>query len=416
VGTRGDVEPHLALSLELAARGHDVTLAAPVDFESQSQALGVDFHPVNVSFRALCGTSDGSALLGSDNRPLDMIRQFRRVVIPIAEQIITDIGQACAGAELVCYTILGLPAYYFANEMGIPSIATGLQPMGRTRAFASPLYPFGHRLPAGLNLLTHLLTEQAFWQLCRPLFRAKWGAVPFWGHFNHLYRQGGPILLGYSPALVPRPGDYPAWMHVTGEWRLPTDDTWTPPSALAAFLAGGPPPVCVNFGSMNTRRIDGIIPAILRAIAETGRRSIVLTGWWDREVEPDLVTDDVYVTESVPHSWLFPRVAAVIHHGGAGTVAAAVRAAVPSVVVPFFFDQRFWGETLYRRGVGPTPISGRNFSASTLKRALAEIDRSTGFRRRLEELSRVVNDEDGLAEAAGIIEEAIEWTPVLERR
>jgi sterol 3beta-glucosyltransferase len=406
VGTRGDVEPHMALATRLTARGHRVTLAAPTDFQRRSQALGLTFHPINVGLRDLYHTQAGAALLASANRPLEFIRQLKRIAIPIAEQVIVDIREACRGADAVYYSLLGLPAYYVAKELGIPSVATSMQPMGRTRSFPSPLYSSKLRLPGSLNRLTHLIVEQGFWQLCRPLMKDRFRSVRFWGPFNELYRNQSPMLLAYSPSVVQRPEDYGPAMHVTGFWRLPLDIGWKPPASLAAFLSAGPPPICVGFGSMNSGRIDGMMATVLGAVAEARRRAIVLTGWWDHTVGTDLLGDDVYVTEAVPHSWLFPRVATVVHHGGAGTTAAALSAGVPSIVAPFFFDQWFWGRCLYAQGLGPEPISRRSLSTSSVRKTLEEVEHSVGFRRRLATVSRQLLGEDGVGTAIDAIEEA----------
>ena len=412
VGTRGDVEPHMALAVRLAARGHRVTLAAPLDFAEQSRARGLNFHPIDVSFRDLFGSSAGAALLASGNKSFGFLRQLQRVAVPIAEQVVSDLRVACRGADAVCYSPLAVPACYIAREMGIPAIPTSLQPLGRTRFTPSPLYSLRLRLPGRLNMLTHLVMEQLFWQLCRPLIRPYFrAALPGWGHFNELYRSGRPMLFAYSPSLVPPPADFGPSMHVTGFWRLPAESGWTPPTALADFLSAGPPPICIGFGSMNTGRVAAMLRTALRAITDSGRRAIVLTGWWEDSVGPELRSDEVHVTDAVPHEWLFPKVAAVVHHGGAGTTASALRAGVPSVVLPFFFDQWFWGQCLHRQMLGPEPISARQLSAGSLQRALEAVTAlgpSTWIRQRLERLSRRLRSEDGVGNAVDVIEEA--WT------
>lgn len=408
VGTRGDFEPHLALALGLAQRGHRVTLAAPVDFEPRVRAHGVSFYPIRVSFRRIYTTDAGAALLGCDDKPLRFLRALRRVVHPIAEQVIADIRQACRGADAVYYSLLALPACYVAREMGIPSIATSLQPMGRSRLAPSPLYSFRVPLPGGLNLLTHLVMEQLFWQLVRPLIQPRMQtALPVWGHFSQLYRSRSPVLLGYSPSVVPRPSDYAPSLHVTGFWTPPREEGWQPPSSLVQFLSAGPPPVCIGFGSMNTARIDRMMPTLLRAIAETGNRAILLTGWWEPRMAAEALNHGLYVAESVPHAWLFPQVAAVVHHGGAGTVAAALRAGVPSIVAPFFFDQWFWGHRLHRQGLGPPPLSARTPSLDALKRTLqGVVGCSNGVHGRLAALSRQLRAEDGVGNAIAASEAA----------
>jgi len=406
VGTRGDVEPHMALSAGLAARGHRVKLVAPVDFQERARALGFAFHPIRVAFHDLYGTHAGAALLASDGRMFHFIRHLRRVVTEVAHQVIADIREACRGSEGICYSLLGLPAHYVARDAGVPAVATSLQPLGRTRSFPSPLYRPGHWMPGSANLATHVVAEQAFWQLCRPLLKAALRtALPRWGHFDALYRGPTPTLFAFSPSVVPRPDDYRPWMHVTGFWSLPLNG-WQPPGPLQDFLESGPPPVCVGFGSMNSARMDAVIPGVLKGIAGAGHRAILLKGWWDNRIDLGALGDDVYVADAVPHAWLFPRVAAAIHHGGAGTVAAALKAGVPSVVAPFFFDQWFWGRTLHRLKLGPEPIPFRRLSPRRVQDALEQAGRSTAMRESLRTLSSRLAVEDGVGAAVAVLEEA----------
>jgi len=155
---------------------------------------------------------------------------------------------------------------------------------------------------------------------------------------------------------------------------------------------------------MNSPRIGRAMSVILRAIGEVGKRAVVLTGWWDGGG----VTGGpgVHVAEAVPHSWLLPRVSAVIHHGGAGTVAAALRAGVPSIVAPFFFDQWFWAQWLHRRGLGPEPLSLRGVATATVTRALAAADDAASDSQGLQLLSRKLEQEDGVGRAIAAIEAA----------
>jgi len=408
VGTRGDVEPHMALGARLMGQGHQVKLAAPIDFAQQSLALGFDFHPISVSFRALYRTTEGAALLACGNRSLQFIKELKRVASPVAGQVISDINDACRGADAVCYSLLGLPAYYFAKDLGIPSVATSLQPMGRTRSLPSPLFSADLPLPGSLNRMTYFIVEQVFWQFFRPLMKP-WlkATIPFWGHFNDIYRSNSPMLFAYSPALVPKPRDFNPRMHVTGFWTLPLDSAWKPPASLADFLSSGPPPVCIGFGSMNSGRVEEIVDTARQAISGTGKRALLLTGWWEHRLGTKWPGDNVYVIDAVPHIWLFPKVAAVVHHGGAGTIAAALRAGVPSVVVPFFFDQWFWGQWLYRQRLGPAPIPFASLSVRSLKKALEEVENGVVFGQNLQILSRQLREEDGVQNAVTVLSDVL---------
>jgi len=240
VGTRGDVEPHAALCAGLQRAGYDACLCAPDDFSCSVASKGIRVHPIPVSFRQLCESEGGGALLATGGHSLRFLRTFGRLATDVAAQIICTVRDACRQADAVCYSPLGLPAFYFARELGIPAFATSLQPLGRTNEYSCPVLSLPEGTPGPLNRLSYHLMEQMFWQIARPLLRRHMrDPLPFWGHYNALYRDPLPVLFGYSPLVVPRPRDWKPWMHATGYWRAcngapPLED------GLEDFLAAGP--------------------------------------------------------------------------------------------------------------------------------------------------------------------------------
>jgi UDP:flavonoid glycosyltransferase YjiC (YdhE family) len=215
------------------------------------------------------------------------------------------------------------------------------------------------------------------------------------------------VLYGYSPAVIPKPPDWGEDTHVTGYWFLDPVEAWTPPAALVEFLEAGPPPVFVGFGSMSSRKPEETTALIVDALDRAGQRAILLSGWGG--LEGARVPDTVFVVDAVPYSWLFPRVAAVVHHGGAGTTSAGLRAGVPSLVIPFFGDQPFWGRRVAALGVGPEPVPRRRLTAERLARALREAVTDEGMRQRAAELGARIRTEDGVGRAVAVLE-------TLERR
>jgi sterol 3beta-glucosyltransferase len=396
VGTRGDFEPHLALAQGLRAAGYQVRLTAPLDFQQQAEE-SVEFHPIQVSFRTLYDTPAARDLLAS-GKSIQFLVKLQRIAVPIARRIIDDIDAACQDADAACFSPLAFPAFYSARDLGIPCFPTHLQPLGRTWTYPSPVFPLGARTPGLVNRLTYFLQEQVFWQLFRPLMKAK-RKITLGGYFADLYGSGRPAFFAYSPALAPKPRDWLASMHVTGYWRLPPDPSWTPPAHVAEFLGRGDPPVCIGFGSMRDPRIAGILPIALEALRAMGLRAMVLSGW--SGVSPH--ASNVCVAESIPHDWLFSRVAAVVSHGGAGTTAAALRAGVPSLILPFFFDQTFWGRWLAEKRLGPYPISSRRLTVDTLRKALERALGDRAMRARLGEMRERIAAEDGLRKAVEVL-------------
>jgi UDP:flavonoid glycosyltransferase YjiC (YdhE family) len=407
VGTRGDVEPHAALCQGLRQAGYEARLCAPDDFGPSFLERGIPFDPIPVSFRGLYESSCGHALLATGGNGFRFLSGLSRVAVDVAAQVIAGIRAACREADAVCYSPLGFPALYFAHEMGIPAFATSLQPLGRTGEHSNPLLSLPAWTPSFVNRFSYRLVEQVFWQVARPLLRPHVrDPLPVWGHFHELYEGPGPALFAYSPLVSPQPRDWKPWMHATGYWRAGPAD-WQPPEGLEEFLAAAPA-VCIGFGSMHSPRIARILDTALEALARSGRRAVILTGWSGYAGRCAGQDGSVFVIGDAPHEWLFPRVSAVVHHGGAGTTAAALRAGVPSVILPFFFDQGFWGQRLAACGLGPPPIAFYRLSTATLERALDAAERSHDMRCRLQRLSAKLRREDGVGRAVAILDQALE--------
>ncbi len=210
------------------------------------------------------------------------------------------------------------------------------------------------------------------------------------------------MLGAYSPAILPHPADWPDSFHVAGYFFLDDPADWQPSPALSAFLEAGEPPVYFGFGSMSGRSPEKLASLILEALAKSGQRGLLLTGWGGLRAEQ--TPENVFVLESAPHSWLFPRMAAVVHHGGAGTTAEGLRAGVPEVIVPFAFDQFFWGARIQALGLGPEPIPQKRLSADRLARAISQAVTDSEMRQRAKSYGAAIRAEDGAARALEIIQ------------
>jgi UDP:flavonoid glycosyltransferase YjiC (YdhE family) len=203
--------------------------------------------------------------------------------------------------------------------------------------------------------------------------------------------------------VISAPPDWGEEIHVTGFWLLDSADDWAAPSGLMDFLQAGPPPVYIGFGSMSTRKPEETADLVVEALKRTGQRAILLSGWGG--LQKAALPDSVFMIESIPHSWLFPRVSAVIHHGGAGTTAAGLRAGVPSIVIPFFADQPFWGRCVEELGVGPAPIPRKELTAERLAKAVQAAVTDQAMRQRAADLGSKIQAEDGIGRAVEVIQE-----------
>jgi sterol 3beta-glucosyltransferase len=212
-------------------------------------------------------------------------------------------------------------------------------------------------------------------------------------------------LMGYSPHVVPHPADWPAHFHTTGYWFLDEEERWQPPAGLVDFLAAGEPPVSIGFGSMTGRDPRRLTEIVAGAVAQSGLRAVLLSGW--AGLGELALPDTIYCLPGAPHSWLFPRVAAVVHHGGAGTTAAGLRAGVPSLIIPHFADQPFWGRRVHALGAGPQPIPRPKLTVDNLAAALRELVAGTGLRRQAHALARKIAQEDGVATAVHLLDQRL---------
>jgi sterol 3beta-glucosyltransferase len=406
VGTLGDVQPYVALGRGLQSAGFTVRIAASTCFRDLVQGAGLDFAPVSVSpDQAL---QQDVAAIGSN--PIRLQRWIKASFDPLAHQYTGEIKEACKGADALLFAALAFSSADVAEALHIPCLAVYLQPVTPTRAFPSPSMP---GIPAWLplrglaNWLSFRLSNQSFFRLLKPTLdacrRNVLGLPPRpWKYYASLDTSRTPIIYGYSPLVLPKPPDWGGWLKVTGYWFLDPPAGWQPPVPLVDFLKAGLPPVYFGFGSMVDQEAQAVTGLVLEALLHTGQRGL-LQGSWSQSSGSLPAT--VLQVESVPHEWLFPSMACVVHHGGAGTTAAGLRAGVPSVIVPFFADQPFWGQRIHALGVGPAPIPRKALTAGRLAQAIIIATQDAAMRQRASALGERIRGEDGVARAVEVIED-----------
>ncbi|NWF69781.1 MAG: glycosyltransferase family 1 protein [Chloroflexi bacterium] len=407
IGSRGDTQPYLALALGLQRAGYAVRLCAGDNFRDFVMGYGVEFMPVGVDIQHFINTRIPQ-VLESGRNTLAAIRTVLREGLAHADSMWAGIQAACEDADAIAANFLGVGAANIAAARGVPMFLLHSTPLiGKTWSAPPPTFPLRHT-PGWMNALLHELTETLLKQGLRGMlnrWRAALNLAPLarWGwRFDALPEITIPMLYGHSPAVIARPADWPTHWHVTGFWFLETPETWQPPAALSAFLEGGTPPVYIGFGSMSGRKPEATTRLVLEALRISGQRGILATGWGGL-AQSDL-PDTVYALESVPHDWLFPRVAAVVHHGGAGTTAAGLRAGVPSIIIPHFGDQPFWGQQVKRLDVGVRPIPRKELTAARLAEALTQATGDVALRQRAAVLGERIRAEDGVQNAVQLIE------------
>ncbi|MEU4165333.1 glycosyltransferase [Streptomyces sp. NPDC026665] len=399
-GSRGDVAPFTGLGHGLVRAGHEVTLVTHGCFADLVTGSGVGFHPLPVDPRAELESGRGRRLHRSVTGAGKIVR-LAGLARSLAGRL-TDgmVAAARAGDVLLLSGSLEPLGYAVAEGLGLPSVGVHLQPLAPTRQFAPPVAGAGSWGPtanraAGYGV--NLAVERVFAETVRGL-RKEFGLPPVGtvAARRARERRAWPVHHGFSPLVVPRPPDWRRGLDVSGYWWPYTSEDARLPSALEDFLDAGPPPVFVGLGSATVPDPGRLSGEIVRALRAAGLRGVIQRGWGELHASGD----DMFTVGEVPHSVLFPRTAAVVHHAGAGTTGAGLRAGVPAVPVPVQFDEGFWAARLVALGVAPGVLSPRGLRAERLAPALVRATTDPAYRRNARVLAERLRAEDGVTPVA----------------
>lgn len=409
-GSRGDIQPYLALGVGLTDAGHNVRIVTTMDHTQLVKSYGLELWPIELDVKAAlrrdktAASIEGGGLVAS-------FREFADIAKRGAE-LSAKVGlEASQGADAV---LVGFGGAFIgeaiAAKLGIPLVQAYNVPLSTTGAYGGALFP-GLSWGSWSRRLAHRLTREAIWMLMRSsgnTARMQSFGVPSASRFAPTAMPGlapGPVLYGYSPAIFPAMPEWGDDVEVTGFWFADEPTNWTPPAGLEAFLADGPPPVCIGFGSMSQTAPEEATRLVLEAVAISGQRAILLSGWGGLTATEKPKT--VFQGDNIPHSWLYPRMRAVVHHGGAGTTAAALRAGVPAIVVPFHGDQFYWAKLVSDLGTGPQGIPRTKLTAARLAKAIDRAVNDTAMATRAADLGARIRAENGVARAVAGIERIV---------
>lgn len=407
-GSRGDVQPYVALGKGLKEAGHTVRVLASQDFQNLITAHGLEFFDMGGNMESVAQSMEGLLEQGNFIKILSSMG-------PTAQRLISQAAVnglvACQGSDLIVGGLGGLfIGLALSEKMSIPFVPAYLYPFTPTREFPSVLSPLPQtRLPSLVNRLSHRLAQQMMWQTFRAADNKARSQVlkitpaSFWGPFASLQQKKQTILYGYSALVIPFPKDWEDFIHVTGYWFLEPSAGWKPPIDLVNFLQSGPPPVYIGFGSMINRKPEETTDLVLHALARTGQRGVLSSGWGGLKKED--MPNTVFMIGSMPHSWLFPKMAAVVHHGGVGTTAAGLRAGIPAIVTPYFGDQPFWGQRVLELGVGPKPIPRQRLTVNYLAESIHQVLSDMTMQEKAARLGELIRAENGIARAVAVLEQ-----------
>ncbi len=399
-GSMGDVAPYTGLGTRLRDAGHDVTVAAHDQFACVFAAVGLPFRALPGDMRAVLPQAHGQEPDSSGTGPRALARLVR-IARPVIDELGAGLVDAVAATRpdaILLSTVVAPLGYQVAEAAGVPWAGVFLQPIAPTGEFGSVLLggrSLGRWTNRAITSTANHLSQTLYARPVRRL-RAALDLPPEPIRRLRARQDGGryPTFHGFSTAVVPRPSDWRRQLEIVGYWWPVRPSSWTPPTELESFLAAGPPPVFVGFGSMAPGRGGWLAGPVRDAIRAAGGRAVVQSGWAGLEVAGSA---DVLGIGEVPHDWLFPRMAAVVHHAGAGTTAAALRAGVPSVPVPVLADQPFWARRLSELGAGTDPLPFPRLTAAGLAAALRTATGNPHLAARAQALAARLRGEDGAA-------------------
>ncbi|XP_012085157.1 sterol 3-beta-glucosyltransferase UGT80A2 isoform X2 [Jatropha curcas] len=403
VGTRGDVQPFIAIGKKLQDYGHRVRLATHSNFKEFVLTAGLEFYPLGGDPKVLAGymvKNKGFLPSGPSEIPVqrNQMKEIIYSLLPACKDPDMDSGIPFKADAIIANP----PAYghtHVAEALKIPLHIFFTMPWTPTSEFPHPLSRV--KQAAGYRL-SYQIVDSLIWLGIRDMIndvRKKKLKLRPVTYLSGSQGSESDVPHGYiwSPHLVPKPKDWGPKVDVVGFCFLDLASNYEPPESLVKWLEAGPKPIYIGFGSLPVQEPEKMTQIIVDALEQTGQRGIINKGWGGlgNLAEPK---DSIYLLDNCPHDWLFLRCKAVVHHGGAGTTAAGLKAACPTTIVPFFGDQPFWGERVYARGVGPQPIPVDEFSLPKLIDAI-KIMLDPKVKERAIELAKAMENEDGVTGA-----------------
>lgn len=370
-GSRGDFQPYIALAQEIKRRGQTVRISASSDFKDFIESYGIECFPLKASMASVNVDPKFLERAGSSDNPLKMLLAFNKMK-EYGIYMVEDMYAACQGSDLILYHPGCTIGYFAAREMGIPAMMASPFPMHKTKERLSVVMYGKSKSTKSTIAMSYQLLQSMLWMASKTsvksFLKKKNGALPkeFSCPFENVSAKY-PAVISCSEYVFSKPKDWNENIHQNGYWFVQEQPNYCPPENLQQFLNTGEKPIYIGFGSMTALgRYDELLQLVIKALKKAGKRAVV-SGLHGDEALPDTIC----AIDAVPHTWLFPQMAAVCHHGGAGTSAAGFAAGVPSVIIPFSNDQFAWAHRAFDLKVGAAPIYKKNLTADALADAIA---------------------------------------------
>lgn len=408
IGSRGDVQPYIALGKRLSSDGHRVTIASHEEYRKWVTSHGLEYRAIGGDATALMQLSVEHKMF-SPGFFVETLGKFRHWF----DRLLLECWEVSHDADVIIESPSTFAGIHVAEARAVPYFRAFTMPWTSTSQYPQAFAPTLDAGPA-YNLMSYTLFDKVLWQASSSQIN-KWRKNTLLlkpTSLEKLDTHQVPFIYNFSPAVVPRPLDWASYIHVSGYWFLDeADKDWRPDSALLKFIAGAKesdvPLVYIGFGSITITNVEKVIKHIYKAVQEAGVRAIVSKGWSsrgqdgaERKVHLDAAPEQVFLVDSIPHDWLFPQISAAVHHGGAGTTGASLRAGIPTIIHPFFGDQNFWSTRVQRLGAG---VRLPNLSVSEISKALTYATTDRIMREKAQQIGEQIRSEDGCGKALDFI-------------
>lgn len=406
-GSRGDFQPYIALAQELKKLGKAVRITGMMEFETFVKSYGIDFYPIQADFKSLNVDENMLKEAQSADNPLKMLLTFNKMK-KYGLSIANEFYASCEGSELVIYHPGCTIGYFAAERLGIPAILASPFPMHKTKEQTSVIQ-YGRVKSTSLkNIISYEMLQGMLWlasnNSVKYLWKKEFGGLPknFGKPYERHKDKKHPAVISCSNFVFKRPKDWNENIHQYGYWFVKEPTEYVPSKELCDFLNSGEKPVYIGFGSVfHKDQKETLSKLIIDALAKANKRGIICGMG-----KLDNLPSNIIAIDSIPHSWLFNRVAAVCHHGGAGTTSAGFAAGVPSVIIPFANDQHAWAHRAYDLKVGSKPITIKKLTSDNLADAI-EYALQDEIIENAQKLAADIATENGARDCAKIIVESL---------
>lgn len=407
-GTRGDVQPYLALAVELKRLGKEVRIAVTRNHEEFVRSYGVDFFSIDVDFESLHVDKNMIRNAQQADNPLKLFFSFQKMK-KYGVHMVDQYFAACENSESIIYHPGMAIGFFAAEKQGIQSVLATPFPINKTKEQTSVIL-YGKVPPIPVtNLFSFSILQNMLWMASdaslKPFWKKKFGHLPanYGCPFERHNDPRHPAIVSCSNFIFPRPTDWNKNIYQNGYWFLEEQNEYIPPTELTEFLNKGEIPIYIGFGSMViTEETEKVLKIIIEGLAMIGKRAVI-SGMGN----PQSIPETIFSVDNIPHSWLFSKVSAVCHHGGAGTSAAGFKAGIPSIIFPFALDQYAWAQKTYDLGVGPKPVPIKKLTAKkfaeSIRYAMQEKVISNA-----KDLAKKVTSENGVRDCANVILASLE--------